>query len=264
MKILYVLFALTAAVSANSCSCTCCSGFNCSPQHIGAFSVDSCGNCDAGGCRSNYPNTCPPDGQNGVVAASCSGSCFSGEDVVNMADGSTKRVQDIAVGDRVLTVVPGDHSVVPDVVFRVTHADADAQISFIRLRTSAGQAIDLTPGHYIHVADVNLDTLKRADAVAVGDVVFVVGAPGRPHDMAWPTTVAHVDHVMRRGAFNFHVRSGTVVVNGVVASHFTEESSWTRRRAALWWYSIVESLPAPLRTIVGGPADVRQVAAHTK
>lgn len=148
----------------------------------------------------------------------------------------------LRVGDRVLAV---DSSGAPffDRVFRIPHHDADEVTTYVRIRTDSGHALELAPGHMLHVGTCcALNDLTYAADVTVGDVVYVV-RPGVP--AATPVTVTDVDRVQRVGAFNVHLLHGTVVVNGIAATQFTAASAGTwsaaSRPYAAWWYRIVDA-----------------------
>ncbi len=79
-----------------------------------------------------------------------------------------------------------------------------------------------------------LDSLVLAADIKVGDVVYVA-APG---SVATPSTVSTVSTVHRTGRFNVHTLNGNIVVDGVVSSHFTTETTWgadTRSYAPVWY-----------------------------
>jgi hypothetical protein len=52
------------------------------------------------------------------------------------------------------------------------------------------------------------------------------------------TKITKLEHTVKRGAFNVHVLGGSIVVNGVAASHFSTESKWSVNSAATKWYQV--------------------------
>ncbi len=83
-----------------------------------------------------------------------------------------------------------------------------------------------------------LDFLVLARDVKVGDTVFVASAG----NVVTPSTVASVETVIRTGRFNVHTLNGNIVVDGVVSSHFTAETTWgaASRSYAPMWYKMVD------------------------
>jgi hypothetical protein len=96
----------------------------------------------------------------------------------------------------------------------------------------------------------DLSSVVVASDVHVGDVVFVLDSS--EGSAAAPTTVVSVDAVRRAGAYNVHTLSGSIVVDGVVATHFTQQTTWTSsgRRYAHWWYRLLHITATMLGTDV--------------
>jgi len=163
-------------------------------------------------------------------------------------------VKEVHVGDMVQTVRT-DRTMGYDRVFRVTKHVEGEQAEFIRLTTASGHAVELTSGHFIQVGDIALDSLKLAEDVKVGDFLFVVD---KVTNRARPSAVVKIESVTSTGYYNFHTTSGMVVVNGVVGSHFTVETTWTNKGLASYWYTLLSVLPQPIRSLIDGPADVRK------
>jgi hypothetical protein len=202
-------------------------------------------------------SNCSISTSNQTVTKTCNSNgleikCFSGSDKATLQDGTTKFVKDVQVGDMVMTVRT-DRTIGYDRVFRVTRHDETSVTNFIRLTTASGHSIEMTPGHFVQVGDIAMDSLKTADEVKVGDFVFVVDG-----ERARPSAVVKIESVTSTGYYNFHTTSGVLVVNGVVGSHFTTESTWTNKAAATYWYSLLNVLPQPIRSLIDGPADVRR------
>lgn len=200
---------------------------------------------------------CTTSVANMTVTTTCTngikiGSCFSDNDFVTMQDGSKKSVADVKAGDMVLTA-RSDRTLGYDRVFRITMA-SEGEATFLKIKTAAGSAIELSEGHMIPVGDVALDALKLAEHVTVGDVVFVVDEETKK---ARPSVVTSIERVTRKGLHNFHTTSGVVVVNGVVGSHFTVESTWSNRKMAVFWYKLLDIMPSSVRALLDGPTDVR-------
>jgi len=117
----------------------------------------------------------------------------------------------------------------------------------------SGARLTLSPGHFVprvskdevlstsssssspsSVAGIRFEAAVLAVAadVRVGDVIFVVASGGHEQgnsstsieQVAVPTLVTSVSTAIHRGAYNFHTASGTIVVDDVVASVFTNRS----------------------------------------
>lgn len=130
--------------------------------------------------------------------------CFPAAATVEMEDGSVKRMDALAIGDRVKvgTDVYSD-------VFMFTHKLADSVNAFVQLHLASGDVLRLTPGHYIYVNQ----GLTAAKDVAVGDSVEL-GSGAR-------TAVRAVSGVSDTGLFNPQTLHGDIVVDNVRASTYT-------------------------------------------
>jgi len=135
-------------------------------------------------------------------------SCFPGTSTVTLADGTTKSMASLQLGDEVLDAA-GAYS--PIYVFG--HASA-AKASYLTLALEGGRKITLSPDHYV---PANGDLVYAKD-VAVGDVLGYVDG-GATETAA----VASIDESVEVGMYNPYTLSGTIVVDGVVASC---HSSW--------------------------------------
>lgn len=162
------------------------------------------------------PSPTPPVSESPEPTDSGETVCFPASATVLTRDGRAKRMDALHVGEEVL-VAPGKYSP----VFAFSHADALRRYSFLRLHLSAapsatgGKAFDavltLTAGHLLYV---NGGALVRAREVHEGDWVW--SAQG--HQLH----VVDVSVVQDVGLYNPQTLHGDIVVDGVVASTFTE------------------------------------------
>lgn len=148
--------------------------------------------------------------------------CFPADAVVQIEGGKTKRMDEVSIGDSVL-VAPATYSQ----VFMFTHRDADLDAEFVHLRLKCGAAVQLTPGHYIYAGS----RLIAARDVQIGDALML--------DDGSTSNVVSTTRVEKQGIFNPQTLHGNIVVNGVVASTFTE----------LIEPSVAHCLLAPLRSL---------------
>lgn len=134
-------------------------------------------------------------------------ACFLASALVRLENGSRKRMDELAIGDRVM-VGPGDFSD----VFAFTHRDRNVESEFVVLQLHGGRTFKSSPGHFLFVNG----ELKHAAAVRVGDSLTCVGAE--------ETASCHVLSVRRsveRGLYNPQTISGSIVVDSILASTYT-------------------------------------------
>lgn len=103
-------------------------------------------------------------------------------------------------------------------VYAFSHSDAKITASFVRLALASGGALTVSHGHWLYFAD---GQAVRACDVRVGDMLRSVnGAVESVGGNA--TMVVDVTQVNAKGLYNPHTTSGDIVVDGVVASCFTD------------------------------------------
>jgi desert hedgehog len=131
--------------------------------------------------------------------------CFPAKATVSLESGASRRMDQVAVGDRVL-VGPDVYSA----VYGFTHRLAGPVIDYVRLETCCGEVLLASPGHFVHVNG----GLVAAAAVRVGDIVTAAsGATKR---------IVSVSREPAQGLYNPQTLQGDIVVNGLVASTYTQ------------------------------------------
>lgn len=155
--------------------------------------------------RSGRPSTCPSPSGGGQ--SSSGRACFPGEGQVQLENGNTKRMADLEIGDRVLgrrgkfTAVIG-----------FSHRDGDVWSVSRQLWVSSGSVLTLSGSHYIGVGA--LENLKEARFVEVGDALTLSNGS--------LDVVTQISKVWSKGLYNPHTLDDWIVVDGIVASTFTQ------------------------------------------
>lgn len=132
------------------------------------------------------------------------GVCFPSDATVQVEDGSTKKMVDVQLGDRVM-VASGKYSE----VFMFTHKLASVRHSFVEIATKSGNSLTLTHGHYLYI-NGNLAaaaSVRKGDTLALADNSL--------------TEVSGVRTITSSGLFNPQTVHGDIVVNGIRASTYT-------------------------------------------
>jgi len=167
-----------------------------------------------------------------------SSSCFPPDSLVTVEPklGSMqplqKQINEVVLGDRILSVDPLTGATSFQDVCLKLHHDEYTDSVYNRLETENGTTLRLSPTHFVYATkgDASLNDLRsfRADArpiparaVGPGDTIWVV-RPG--HAFAAPEAVAKVSVEVVKGMYNIHTMSGNLVVDGVVASQYLENS----------------------------------------
>lgn len=131
-------------------------------------------------------------------------SCFPSDSTVVLYDGRSLPISELRLGDRVH--VGGN---VYSEVFMFTHSDRNVVTRFMRITTTSGASITLTPGHYLYVNGRSMS----ARNVRIGDKLELGNSK--------TSAVTSVDVVVKQGVYNPHTILGNIVVDGILASTYT-------------------------------------------
>lgn len=129
--------------------------------------------------------------------------CFPSRATVQTPAGLL-RMDELRIGD---CVADGSSTCSP--VFFFSHRHRDAVSSFVTLRTLQNSSLTLSAGHYVYTAK----GMKTASLLRVGDELLVSEGLGVVAKMEWE---------WQQGLFNPHTLSGQIVVDGIVASVYTD------------------------------------------
>jgi len=125
------------------------------------------------------------------------GICFSSANYIQLSNGKTKQMNQLRLGDEVLTQNDRYES-----VYSWSHYNTQKEARFIQLLPSG---MELSPNHLLFLDNglaVPAGTIKAGDTLLSGDVVTSVRS------------------VARRGIYAPFTKSGTIVVQGQIASTF--------------------------------------------
>jgi Hint module len=131
-------------------------------------------------------------------------NCFAASALVELESGIPKRMDELAVGDRVKV----GNNLYSD-VFMFTHKIPAVRNNFVVIRTVSGEAITLTPGHFIYLNNALVDSATAK----VGDTIFLGSGA--------VSVVSSVSQTVEAGLYNPQTVHGDIVVNGIIASTYT-------------------------------------------
>lgn len=139
-----------------------------------------------------------------------SDTCFPSSATVRLESGVDISVSKLEIGARVQVSLAGDFSD----VFMFTHKLPSGVYWFVKLTTSSGKFVTLSPSHYIYANE----QLKPARKVQVGDSLQVLSSSSE----IMSDLVESVEMVQETGLYNPQTLHGDIVVNGVRASTYTQ------------------------------------------
>jgi hypothetical protein len=143
------------------------------------------------------------------------GSCFHGDGTVLLESGSTKRLSELILGERIKTSDgQGGFSFNP--VLTLPHANNTEPAAFLTLTTETGKKVDMTSDHFI--PKCNLQQVTAGELV-VGDCLLTVDGK---------ETLIDISSTAKTGVFTAITQDKFIVVDGVVASPFSKDSDITK------------------------------------
>lgn len=143
-------------------------------------------------------------------------SCLPGDAMVRTTEGDI-RIDEVKIGDWVAYVdTHGKKNYSPILMF--THRDAEWEGEFVEITMEGGEVLTITAGHFI-------DEIMTARDVERGDRIRIANG-------SW-AVVNSVEKVTKKGLYNIQTAAGTLVVDGVVISAYTEFFRPSAAHAAL-------------------------------
>lgn len=143
--------------------------------------------------------------------------CFPANATVVTEKSGIKSISELRVGDKVLTVKNSNMLQYEDVFF-IAHSDSDVTTNYLKIHTESGAEILISPNHCIPIGSIN--HLKPASEIAIENKVFSV----KGHNVV-SDRVTSITNVKLPGAYCPYTLNGTIVVNNVVASCYSNTVS---------------------------------------
>ena len=140
-----------------------------------------------------------------------SNACFADSEVVTMENGSSKSIAEVQIGDRILSADVQGKTSFSDVVY-VPHSANAIEATFVLLTTETGRNVKMTTNHILPAGQCeSAMSVRRADAVSVGDCVMTVDGIEKVMDMVT---------MQGKGIYTVVTNEEYIVVNGIVATPF--------------------------------------------
>jgi hypothetical protein len=163
--------------------------------------------------------------------------CFSGSSRITLADGTIKALSDIQIGDQVLV---NEHNVY-EPVSSFIHAQHQGLFSFLAIKiqsvmSNLSSTIVISANHLIF--DFDSGKARFAGKLHVGDRVQFID-----NNEIVPGEIVSIQLTKQQGYYAPLTPSGTIVVNGVVASNYATVSNHALAHQVMgiyrWWIGLV-------------------------
>lgn len=142
--------------------------------------------------------------------------CFPSNAIVKLRNGDVKQMHELNIGDEVST---GPSTYSPIIAF--THRDNSVWSKQVMIQLESGGNLTISTGHYIFANNM----LSTAGNLRQGDKLI--------SSQGYFLTVASTAKVAARGLYNPQTASGTLLVNGVLCSTYTDALRSTAAHAFL-------------------------------
>jgi hypothetical protein len=172
-------------------------------------------------------------------------NCFTAYSTVELVSGARVRMDQLQVGDRVLSVDDlGQLAHSPVVAFTSVYPNRSG--SAVHIEFGHQGRISLSPIHLLFVSDSAVGAPRDEQAMHVRPGMYLWSLDARDKSRLEPAMVASVTFGEETGWFTPLTASGTLIVDGVLAScHTTGPHGLVRVMYAPWqWW--LHYFPAPL------------------
>ncbi|CAF0856523.1 unnamed protein product [Adineta steineri] len=163
-------------------------------------------------------------------------SCFSGSSIITLADGTNKPLSHIQIGDKVLV----NQQNIYEPILSFIHAKSDGLFSFLAIqiqstKSNLSSTIFVSPNHLVF--DFDSGKALFAGKFHVGDRVQFID-----NNEIVPGEIVNIELTKQEGYYAPLTSSGTIVVNGVVASNYATVSNHELAHQVMgiyrWWIGL--------------------------
>lgn len=135
--------------------------------------------------------------------------CFPPSAMARLADGTARRMDQLAIGDRLAQLSTATSSSLQSPLVAWSHADPRSSARFIRAATASHGALVASEGHFIY-ADGKLRPMNH---LRVGMRLS--------HESGIDVSITNISSFISRGLYNPHTLSGDIIVDGFRVSCYT-------------------------------------------
>lgn len=140
--------------------------------------------------------------------------CFTGNSTVLTSNGNERRLDELSVGEKVLSMDKYGNAVYSEILMFLDRNEQETR-EFVKITTDGGATLSVTPAHLLMVWKQTLEETKFifAEQVEEGDFVLV-----NVNGSLEPRRVITVSSEMSKGVYAPLTREGTIIVNSITAS----------------------------------------------
>ncbi|XP_062536230.1 protein hedgehog [Armigeres subalbatus] len=164
--------------------------------------------------------------------------CFTGDSTVQTADGEKRKLSELQIGERVLSV-DGTGNTVYSEVMMFMDRDTSQSREFVHIEADGGTQLTVTPAHLVMVwlKDDGKTLYLFADRIQEGDYILV-----NINSVLEPRKVQRISAKLSQGVYAPLTREGTIVVDSIAASCYALIDSQTIAHLSFLPYRAVQKI----------------------
>jgi hypothetical protein len=157
------------------------------------------------------------------------GGCFPASSTVTVDDGSDSgkktQMSDLKIGDKVLVVDASTGATSFSDVYFFGHRDSESVSNFYTVTTASGSSLQLTPDHYMYVAETGCnESITAATTLSPNLVKVGMGAWVHTPEGMKCSAIVDIRQSEEKGLYNPQTLTGSILVNEMHASSYSAYS----------------------------------------
>ncbi|XP_044757302.1 tiggy-winkle hedgehog protein [Coccinella septempunctata] len=173
------------------------------------------------------------------------GGCFSAETTVLTSEGITKRLPDLKIGEKILSLDPSTFQLTFSDVLLFLHYDPEEIRQFVMITLKSGKTLTVTPTHLVLSGSLKTNRIVYAGDLRPSDIMLTSDSKnGLQEDV-----IVEIEQVLRKGLYAPLTEAGTVVVNDVLASCYAVVNSQALAHLAYGPLRLIHNMKEGLRKL---------------
>uniref|UniRef100_A0AC35GSL8 Hint domain-containing protein n=1 Tax=Panagrolaimus sp. PS1159 TaxID=55785 RepID=A0AC35GSL8_9BILA len=159
----------------------------------------------------------------GAGAGAGAGACFSGDTYVRTANGETKRMDELKIGEWVIS--PGDGKMGISKVVSWLHRMPELEMEFLKITLENGKTLKITRKHYIYKTDCSIKQTQKlsyesveAENLQISDCLLLLNQK----QLLIRSRITKIEIIKEKGIYAPLTENGNIIVNEIFASCFSD------------------------------------------
>lgn len=150
------------------------------------------------------------------------GGCFSGNSTVLTSTGVHRKLSELQIGEKILTVHPSTNQIVFSPVLLFLDYDPHQKREFLQITLDSKRVLTVTSTHLVVTGTKLKSRTVFAEKLKIGDLMLVSDSNNR---RLLEDRIVKIESVLRDGVYAPLTSTGTLLVNDVLASCYATVDS---------------------------------------